>query len=171
MKRDWIVKCLETAGAPKEIIQITEALLVNIPVLMLNGKEKGSIETDSGLSQGCVAACMLYIIAVDPLIHRLAKRQVKAGQPEQRQREKKHEKTSGAKKTAQDKSGSVCRDYQNSPLSLESVDKRKTGAKSKTCEQIEEGEKDERVEHRRGRNTDEGGEGRRRGNSLWYQHM
>ena len=43
---------------------------------MLNGKEKGSIETDSGLSHGCVAACMLYIIAVDPLIRRMAKRKV-----------------------------------------------------------------------------------------------
>ena len=56
------------------IIHITKALLVNLPILMLNGNEKGILETDSGLSQGCVAACMLYIIAVDPLINKLAKR-------------------------------------------------------------------------------------------------
>ena len=48
--------------------------LVNLPILMLNGNQKGVLETDSGLSQGCVAACMLYIIAVDPLINKLAKR-------------------------------------------------------------------------------------------------
>ena len=121
MKRDWIVQCLETAGTPKEIIRITEALLVNLPVLMLNGKEKGSIETDSGLSQGCVAACMLYIIAVDPLIHRLAKRQVTSGQPVQRNLEKNKENTSGAKKTAHDK-----RLPDLSALALEPGERRKT---------------------------------------------
>ena len=34
MKRDWIVECLEKAGAPKEIIRITEALLVNLPIYL-----------------------------------------------------------------------------------------------------------------------------------------
>ena len=74
MKRDWIIRCMEKAGFPTNIINITKALLVNLPIPMLNGNEKGIIETDSGLSQGCVAACMLYIIAVDPLISKLAKR-------------------------------------------------------------------------------------------------
>ena len=74
MKRDWIIRCMEKAGFPTHIINITKALLVNLPIPMLNGNEKGIIETDSGLSQGCVAACILYIIAVDPLINKLAKR-------------------------------------------------------------------------------------------------
>ena len=74
MKRNWIIRCMEKAGFPKNIINITKALLINLPILMLNGNEKGILETDSGLSQGCVAACMLYIIAVDPLINKLAKR-------------------------------------------------------------------------------------------------
>ena len=85
MKKGWKIKCMEKAGTPTDIVNITKALLINLPILMINGNEKGILETDSGLSQGCVAACMLYIIAVDPLINKLAKR--KSAAPEEHQAE------------------------------------------------------------------------------------
>ena len=35
---------------------------------LLGGIEDGSLELKSGLTQGCPASCMLYVIAVDPLL-------------------------------------------------------------------------------------------------------
>ena len=74
MLRQWIIRCLKRAKTPPKIIRLVKRLMINIPILFLNGSEYGTAETDSGLSQGCIAACLLYIIGVDPLIAKLAAR-------------------------------------------------------------------------------------------------
>ena len=74
MLRKWIIRCLKRAKTPPKIIRLVKILMINIPILFLNGSEYGTAETDSGLSQGCIAACLLYIIGVDPLIAKLAAR-------------------------------------------------------------------------------------------------
>ena len=54
-----------------EILAIIESLLINMPVLILHGVEVAPLELASGLTQGCSASCMLYIIGVDPLLSSL----------------------------------------------------------------------------------------------------
>ena len=68
MDRGWIRMCLQQAGAPVQIHNIAEALVANMPVLVLDGVEFRALHLLSGLTQGCTASCMLYIIVVDPLL-------------------------------------------------------------------------------------------------------
>ncbi len=68
MDHDWIKRCLEKAGVPERILNVVSALLVNIPVLMLDGVVYSPLTLLAGLTQGCPASCMLYIIAVDPML-------------------------------------------------------------------------------------------------------
>ena len=42
-----------------------------MPVLILDGVELAPLVLASGLTQGCPASCMLYIIGVDPLLSSL----------------------------------------------------------------------------------------------------
>ena len=44
---------------------------VNMLVLVLGGVEFAAVQLASGLTQGCPASCMLYIIGVDPLLSSL----------------------------------------------------------------------------------------------------
>ena len=44
---------------------------VNMLVLVLVGVEFAAVQLASGLTQGCPASCMLYIIGVDPLLSSL----------------------------------------------------------------------------------------------------
>ena len=55
----------------QEIVAIVESLLINMPVLILDGVEFAHLQLASGLTQGCPASCMLYIIGVDPLLSSL----------------------------------------------------------------------------------------------------
>ena len=50
-----------------EILAIAESLLINMPVLILEGVEFSPLVLASDLTQGCPASCMLYIIGVDHL--------------------------------------------------------------------------------------------------------
>ena len=59
------------ASTPPEILAIVELLLINMQVLILDGVEFAPFELASGLTQGCPASCMLYIIGVDPLLSSL----------------------------------------------------------------------------------------------------
>ena len=61
-------RCLRAASNPPEILALVECLLVNMPVLNLKGVEFAPLHLASGLTRGCPASCMLYIIAVDPLL-------------------------------------------------------------------------------------------------------
>ena len=61
-------RCLRQASTPPEILAIVESLLINMPVLILDGVEFAPLKLASGLTQGCPASCMLYIIGVDPLL-------------------------------------------------------------------------------------------------------
>ncbi|HIF32153.1 MAG TPA: reverse transcriptase-like protein [Planctomycetaceae bacterium] len=73
MDHGWLMRCLEAAGTPSLIVNVVLSLLPNMPILLLNGVERGELELPTGLTQGCPASCWLYIIAVDPLIAALAK--------------------------------------------------------------------------------------------------
>ena len=71
MDHSWLQRCLHKASTPPEILAIVESLLINMPVLILDGVEFAALELASGLTQGCLASCMLYIIGVDPLLSSL----------------------------------------------------------------------------------------------------
>ena len=68
MDHSWLQRCLCQASTPPAILAIVESLLINMPVLILDGVELVPLELASGLTQGCPASCMLYIIGVDPLL-------------------------------------------------------------------------------------------------------
>ena len=71
MDHSWLQRCLRAASTPPEILALVECLLVNMPVLILDGVEFAPLHLASGLTQGCPASCMLYIIGVDPLLSSL----------------------------------------------------------------------------------------------------
>ena len=71
MVQGWINRCLEKSGAPAAVINIVNALLINKPVLLMDGVEHSALDLRSGLTLGCPASCVLYIIAVDPLLSAL----------------------------------------------------------------------------------------------------
>ena len=71
MDHSWLQRCLRKASTPPEILAIVESLLISMPVLILDGVEFAPLELASGLTQGCPASCMLYIIGVDPLLSSL----------------------------------------------------------------------------------------------------
>ena len=71
MDHSWLQRCLREASTPPEILAIVESLLINLPVLILDGVELAPLHLASGLTQGCPASCMLYIIGVDPLLSSL----------------------------------------------------------------------------------------------------
>ena len=71
MDHGWIFRCLEAAGLPPPLVSIVKALVVNMPVLVLDGLEYGPLRLLAGLTQGCPASCMLYIIAVDAMLSAL----------------------------------------------------------------------------------------------------
>ena len=71
MDHSWLQRCLRAASTPPEILTIVESLLINMPVLILDGVEFAPLHLASGLTQGCPASCMLYIIGVDPLLSSL----------------------------------------------------------------------------------------------------
>ena len=73
MDHSWLQRCLRAASTPSEILAIVESLLINMPVLILDGVEFSPLHLASGLTQGCPASCMLYIIGVDPLMSSLQK--------------------------------------------------------------------------------------------------
>ena len=56
---------------PPEILAVVESLLINMPVLILDGVEFAPLVLASDLTKGCPASCMLYIIGVDPLLSSL----------------------------------------------------------------------------------------------------
>ena len=66
MDHSRLQRCLRQASTPPEILAIIESLLINLPVLLLDGVEFTPLELTSGLTQDCRASCMLYIIGVDP---------------------------------------------------------------------------------------------------------
>ena len=68
MDHSWLQRCLRKASTSPEILAIVESLLINMPVLILDGVEFAPLELVSGLTQGCPASCMLYIVGVDPLL-------------------------------------------------------------------------------------------------------
>ena len=47
--------------------------MMNMPVLVLDGAEYGIVEFLSGLTQGCPASCILYVIGVDPMLAALCR--------------------------------------------------------------------------------------------------
>ena len=71
MDHSWLQRCLRKASTPPEILAVVESFLINMPVLILDGVEFAPLELASGLTQGCPASCMLYIIGVDPLLSSL----------------------------------------------------------------------------------------------------
>ena len=71
MDLSWLRRCLHAASTPPEILALVDCLLVNMPVLVLGDVEFAALESASGLTQGCPASCMLYIIGVDPLLSSL----------------------------------------------------------------------------------------------------
>ena len=71
MDHSWLRRCLHAALAPPEILALVDCLLVNLPVLVLGGVEFAALQLASGLTQGCPASCMPYIIGVDPLLSSL----------------------------------------------------------------------------------------------------
>ena len=79
MDHGWLFRCLEKANVPEAIVNVVKALLVNMPILVLDGIEYGMLQLASGLTQGCPASCMLYIIAVDPLLAALQRVQRRKG--------------------------------------------------------------------------------------------
>ena len=50
----------------RKFLASVESLLINMPVLILDGVEFAPLALASSLKQGCPASCMLYIIGVDP---------------------------------------------------------------------------------------------------------
>ena len=71
MDHSWLQRCLRQASTPPEILAIVESLLISMPVLILDGVEFAPLVLASGLTQGSLASCMLYIIGVDPLLSSL----------------------------------------------------------------------------------------------------
>ena len=71
MDHSWLQRCVRAASTPPGILAIVESLLINMPVLILDGVEFAPLHLASGLTQGCLASCMLYIIGVDPLLSAL----------------------------------------------------------------------------------------------------
>ena len=71
MDHSWLQRCLCAASTPPEILALVEGLLVKMPVLILDGVEFAPLHLDHGLTQGCPASCMLYIIGVDTLLSSL----------------------------------------------------------------------------------------------------
>ena len=71
MDNSWLQRCVRAASTPLEILDIVESLLINMPVLILDGVEFAPLHLASGLTQGCPASCMLHIIGVDPLLSSL----------------------------------------------------------------------------------------------------
>ena len=71
MDHSWLQRCLRAASTPPEILALVDCLLLNVPVLILDGVEFAPLHLASGLTQGCPASCMHYIIGVDPLLFSL----------------------------------------------------------------------------------------------------
>ena len=55
MDHNWLQRCLRAASTPPEILALVESLLVNMPVLILDGVEFAPLHLASGLTQGCPA--------------------------------------------------------------------------------------------------------------------
>ena len=81
MDHSWLQRCLRAASTPPEILALVECLLVNMPVLILDGVEFAPLHLASGLTQGCPASYMLYIIGVDPLLSSLHQTPLVSGVP------------------------------------------------------------------------------------------
>jgi len=68
----WLLRCLRHAKTPEPICRLVEALIRNSPILQMatehGRKEFSPLTLLSGLTQGCPASCILYLIAVDPLL-------------------------------------------------------------------------------------------------------
>ena len=71
MDHSWLQRCLRKASTSPEIFAIVESLLINMPVLILDGVEFAPLVLASGLTQGCPASGMFYIIGVNPLLSSL----------------------------------------------------------------------------------------------------
>ena len=71
MDHSWLQRCVRAASTPREILAIVKSILINMPVLILEGVEFAPLHFASGLTQGCLASCMLYISGVDPLLSSL----------------------------------------------------------------------------------------------------
>ena len=50
MDHYWTQRCLEKACLPQEVINVVNALLINMPVLLLGGYEHDPLELVSGLT-------------------------------------------------------------------------------------------------------------------------
>ena len=59
MDRSWLQRCLPAALTPPEILAILESLLINMPVLILDGVDFAPLHLASGLTQGCPGSNML----------------------------------------------------------------------------------------------------------------
>ena len=71
MDHSWLQRCLRATAAPPEIVAIVGSLVIKLPVLILDGVGFAPLQLASGLTQGCPASCMLYIIGVAPLLSSL----------------------------------------------------------------------------------------------------
>ena len=57
LSRECVIRVLEAAQLPSDIIGLIRNMMVNDSMLVLNGVECGSVETLAGLTQGCPASC------------------------------------------------------------------------------------------------------------------
>ena len=69
----WIAAGFKDASVRhrSRILAFVDCLLVNMPVLILDGVEFAPLRLAPGLTQGCPASCMLYTIGIDPLLSSL----------------------------------------------------------------------------------------------------
>jgi len=67
----WLQACLERGRAPAQLRTLLGHFLGGEAILMFDGAEVGSLRPRHGLPQGCPLSCLLYVIAVDPLLHYL----------------------------------------------------------------------------------------------------
>ena len=63
MDHSWLQRCLRAASTQPEILALVECLLVNMPVLILDGVEFAPHHLASDLTQGCPASCMLMPVS------------------------------------------------------------------------------------------------------------
>ena len=69
----WLSACLERGRAPPQLRNLISHFLGGEAILMFDRDDQGSLRPCHGLPQGCPLSCLLYIIAVDPLLHFLRK--------------------------------------------------------------------------------------------------
>ena len=69
----WLRRCLTASRLPASLQRLLLAFLPGTVHLVFRGSETAAVSFLSGLAQGCPLSCFLYLLVIDPLLHKIRK--------------------------------------------------------------------------------------------------